>query len=64
MQPRAKPRPPGEKVTARPVPHLGLHDVTNPSASARAASLRRMIANAPALRAATGLPVNKPPAHP
>ena len=48
MHPKIKNRPAGQKASAGPVKPLVLHYVTNPSASANAASRRRMIATQPA----------------
>jgi hypothetical protein len=45
MHPKIKPRPIGGKSTVTPVM---VHDVTNPVASASAASRRRMVATQPA----------------
>ncbi len=48
MHPKIKLRPAGEPAVPVSVRPLVLHDVTNPSASANAASRRRMRATQPA----------------
>jgi hypothetical protein len=48
MHPKIKRRPAGATVSTATVKPLLLHDVTNPKASAAAASRRRRIASQPA----------------
>jgi hypothetical protein len=48
MPPKIKPRATGDKATVSSVKPLLMHDVTNPKASANAASRRRITAIQPA----------------
>lgn len=48
MHPKIKNRPTGENAAASPVEPLVLHDVTKQTASANAASRRRLTATQPA----------------